>query len=441
MKTVMIINSPIYINASEEDEEYLSPLGLGYIATYLEESGFSVEIVDCVKQRIGQQRIIDMINERSPDFVGINVFTQNYGVVKNIIEGIAFGIDLCIGGPAVKSIFDDILSWEVKNNLSIVIGEGELIISDILNGNCTDEPIKIIDNKKVYEVKSGSSYFPKEISSIRLDRKYLDDEIIINHYNEREASIITSRGCIYDCAFCGGARSLNTNVYPRIRNEESVTNEISELIESNPGLQSIRILDDLFLRSGKSIEIANRIFADFPNLNWRGMVHVESLKNSLDLIPLLKQSNCKELFIGIESGSQTIRKMINKKGSVEDILNVSRNILYNGIDLKGYFIYGFPEERQEDIDATFDVAKKIMDISKSTPGNFRTSVFKFRPYHGTVLFNEISSKGIEIPLCKYDEFSKPSKGRGQFSFSSGNYSDVTCEVLDMYIEKTQRLME
>lgn len=185
-------------------------------------------------------------------------------------------------------------------------------------------PVIIQENKKVYWVDKDSKYYPNNISDIYLDRRFLNDEIVTNHYGEKEAAIITSRGCMYNCAFCGGARNLNQDITIRTRTEESVVKEISKIVKIYPGVQSVRILDDLFLRNARSIEMARRIFAPFQELSWRGMVHVLSLAKDLAKICELTQSRCKELFIGIESGSKQIRKRIDKLGSVEDIINVSK---------------------------------------------------------------------------------------------------------------------
>jgi len=441
MKNVIIINSPIYWNKTEEQEEYLPPLGLGYIATYLEIRGFGVEIIDCVKQRLGVEDVIKVISDKKPDYVGINIFTQNYQLVKTIIEGISNFCICFIGGPVVKSIFEDILLWDMKNDLDIIIGEGEFIIPDILNDICKEQPLKVVGNKKIYKVDILSTYFPKDISSIHVNRKYLQNEIVTNHYGEREAAIITSRGCVFDCAFCGGAKSLNQDVSVRSRTENSVVIEINELITLYPEIRSIRILDDLFLKNEKSIDMANRIFRGFEQLSWRGMVHTISLIKSLNKIELLKDSKCKELFMGIETGAPELRKKINKLGSVEDIVNVATKILENGIDLKGYFIYGFPGETIDDCEKTYKLACDLMDISRIQPGVFRTSVFKYRPYHGTLLYKEIADKIGDIPECRHDEATGTAMGRSQFSFSSGNYSEVSDKLLNEFIEKTQNLME
>lgn len=439
MKKFILFNSPIFWDATKEKEQYLSPLGLGYIATYLEKAGIDVTIVDCVKERKSVNDIVDFINKTHPNYIGINIFTQNYEMVKYIIESITITCDCFIGGQVVKSIYLDILRWNTQNRLNIIIGEGEFIIPALVLGRCKQIPEQENDQKVVYRVNKNSEYFPKDISNIFLNRKYLGNEIIYNHYGEKEIAIITSRGCAFDCAFCGGAKSLNKDITTRIRTEESVITEIREILSAYPDIQSIRVLDDLFLRNGKSIDMTNNIFLKFPHLSWRGMVHVLSLAKDVEKVKKLRRGGCRELFIGIESGSESVRRKINKLGTIDDIITVSKAILESGIDLKGYFIYGFPGETKEDFQKTYELASKIKEISTSTTGTFRTSVFQFRPYHGTQLYNEIvKSTGI-IHECEFNQSISKFEGRSQFNFDFGNYSKEKDEILSQYIIKTQEL--
>lgn len=440
MKKFVLINSPLFWERTNEEEEYLSPLGLGYIATYLKKVGLEVLLLDSVKERLGVEDILKQVSEIKPEFVGINVFTQNYELVQYIIEKMSIQCECFVGGQVVKSIYETILDWKTSNKVNIIIGEGELIIPAIVLENCKEKPIEHLDNKFVYKVDMNSQYFPEDISKIYLDRSFLKDEIINNHYGEKEAAIITSRGCAYDCAFCGGARGLNKDISIRMKDVESVKHEIAEICDLYPDLKSIRILDDLFLRNETSISQAADIFQEFSQLHWRGMVHVLSLIKCLDKIQLLKNCNCKELFVGIESGSNTIRKRINKLGDISSVISVIRELLIHGIDVKGYFMYGFPDETQEDMEETYKLACELRNISEKCEGTFRPSVFQFRPYHGTRLYNEILEKGIDIPNCHYNS-SYTLKGRSQFNFCSGNYSRVPDEILYEYIVKTQKIME
>lgn len=441
MKKFLLINSPIFYDATNEQEEYLSPLGLGYIATYLKRSGIEVELIDCLKRGISVSELIELIDSINPDCIGINIFTQNYDIVKCIVENISIHCECFVGGQVVKSIYNSTMLWDVENTLNIIIGEGEFIIPDIVLKKCTASPMLQYENKRVYKVDKESSYFPIDISNLYLDRQFLENEITINHYSVPEVAIVTSRGCLYDCAFCGGAKSLNEDVMSRVRSEDSVCREINEILSIYPNVKSIRILDDLFLRNSDSIDMATGIFKRFPDLSWRGMAHVLSLANAIDKIKDLRESNCKELFIGIESGSQRIRRKINKLGSRQQVVEVATEILSNGIDLKGYFIFGFPTETVDDFEDTYKLACELVEISRNTQGKFRTSVFQFRPYHGTRLYEEIVDELGETPTCKYNESISRFQGRSQFNFCSGNYSCESDELLYEYIIKTQGLME
>ena len=169
------------------------------------------------------------------------------------------------------------------------------------------------------------------------------------------------------------------------------------------------------------------------------MVHALSLVNSLDKISKLRDCNCRELFMGIESGSNKIREKINKLGTIDEILTVATEILRNGIDLKGYFIYGFPQETEDDYKRTFNLAQKLKEIADMSEGNFRTSVFQFRPYQGTKLYSEIiESTGI-IHECKVNQEISRFEGRTQFNFDFGNYSLTSDKVLNEYIIRTQEI--
>ena len=440
MDCFLLINSPINWEPVAENEQYLSPFGLGYIATYLDKNGIKVELLDCVKEQLVVLDIIRKIESYGATYVGINVFSQNYRIVKHIVESIKTDCIFFIGGQSVKALYTDILNWSTRNRLNIIIGDGEFIIPKIVMGECVQKPEYEQGTKQVYVVNADSPYFPKDISSLDLNRKFLGREIITNHYGEEEASIVTSRGCAYDCAFCGGARSLNKEIPIRIRSEESIKKELDNIVALYPHIQSIRILDDLFLRNRQSIIRANNIFSQYPTLSWRGMAHVRPLMEAYDYIKDLKIGKCHELFIGIESGSQRIREQINKLGNTDDILHVSCEILRCGIDLKGYFIYGFPGETKDDFQKTYDLAASIREKSQYFLGSFRTSVFQFRPYHGTKLYQEIIQTTGLLHECEYTE-ELAQAGKSQFNFNLGNYSAEPTEVLFEYIQKTRSLGE
>lgn len=432
---VLLFNSPIYNKKVADKEDFLPPLGLGYIATQLKNEGINVKIIDCVDDNLIVDEILNIIENEKPDTVGINIFSVNFDLVKLIIESCRTKTNFIIGGKSTKFLGNDILNFKTDNNMSVVIGEGEYITIDIVRNCVKEEPIVKKENKVIYEVSGSSIYLPRNISKLELDRSFFENRVIINKYQKNEQAIVTSRECLYNCAFCGGARSLNKNVPVRERDKESILKELIQIKQTLPETSSIRILDDLFLKNRTSVLNAISIFEEF-DFEWRAMSHIKSLQGSEDLFERLKDSGCRELEIGIESGNKEIRKLIHKDGSVEEIWNIITRLLDNGINVKGYFMYGFPNETIKQCNDTYLLALKLYNYSFDSPGKFMTSAFQFRPYHGTELYKMLNQKISYEHNDDLDEL----EGRKQFNFMAGNFSDCTMEEINSFVIETNKLV-
>ena len=96
------------------------------------------------------------------------------------------------------------------------------------------------------------------------------------------------------------------------------------------------------------------------------MAHVMTFNNVEEsVMNELKASGCYELFIGIESGSPKILGEINKTKSIDTIIRNLTKVFKAGINMKGYFIYGFPGETSEDMEMTFQLSLKLKELSIS----------------------------------------------------------------------------
>jgi len=439
MEAHRLEESKTQINAESLSSIYKNLVEKYYGSDFETNQGIDSIIIDCVKDRLGIDEILTKIEKHNPDFIGINIFTQNFDIVKEIVEHYLGNAVIVIGGQVVKFTYEEILKWETNNELWTIIGESELILPDLIYGTYSEMPMYSKDNRKVYLVDKYTDYFPSCLDDIKIDRKLLKEEVLINHYGDKELAIVTSRGCPYNCSFCGAASSLNTNVTSRFRTPLNIEQEINDLLSTNNDITSIRILDDLFLRNNETIKNAINLFNKYDNISWRCMAQVLAFKESMDMLPLLKESGCRELFFGIETGSEAMRKKINKLGSVEYVERVITEVLEAGIDVKAYFMYGIYKESEQDAEMTFKLAYKLKEISNRSKGDFRVSVFQFRPYHGTPLYNEIVQDGKIIGKMRSSKSLNIIEGRSQFNFSSGNYSNIEDCVLENYIRKTQLL--
>ena len=166
------------------------------------------------------------------------------------------------------------------------------------------------------------------------------------------------------------------------------------------------------------------------------MAHVNTFVHNLDLIAEMKSSRCDEVFIGIESGSPDVRLRIHKNGTPKNIIRVIQKLLTEGIDVKGYFMCGFPGETEDQLQETLDFATKLSKIAMVTESHFRPVVFQLRPYHGTELFNQLVQSGVNINYIRQENFEN---SKQQYNFSAGNFSKVSDEVLKNYIDQISRL--
>jgi len=434
---ILFINSPLFRdNHQGNNEDKLPPIGLGYIATHIKNSGYKVAFIDAVSCGIKVTNIIDIIESTNPEYVAINIFSTNYELVKEIVNSVKIEVKFIIGGIVTKSIYKLIHNWGTDNHIDVVFGDGELITEGIVNNNLIQAPNAISRNRRFFSVDHNSPYFINDISNLPLDRSFFKYEPIRNHHGNLEISVVTSRGCIHDCAFCSAARSMNREIKVRKKQKESIKYELRQISTLYPNATAIRILDDLFLKSRQSILDAIEIFSE-TQYDWRSMAHLKTFKGiDQSLLIKLRESGCIELFIGIESGSNRVLNIINKERTDVDIYSIFHNIFKAKIGVKGYFILGLPSETEGDLIETFELAKQIKNISIKNDACFRTSAFQFRPYHGTKIYNDlfIGSTENNPNITQNTNLTKLIGGRSSFNFSSGVYSQCNEETLHNYIK-------
>jgi radical SAM superfamily enzyme YgiQ (UPF0313 family) len=162
-------------------------------------------------------------------------------------------------------------------------------------------------------------------------------------------------------------------------------------------------------------------------------------KVSLEDLKELKNSGCFELFIGVESGSERILKNINKYSDISTIKSNIKKLFQVGINIKAYFILGFPQETVKDFELTYKLASYLKDESIKYGVVFRISIFQFRPYHGTEIYYDLSKQKLLGSRTKENNRLNQKIGRLQFNFTSGNYSAENDKILFHFIEKINNL--
>ncbi len=272
-------------------------------------------------------------------------------------------LKIIIGGPHCSMFPKKAL--EVTKADICVQGDGETIINDIIKA--INGKLKFSDIPGIYYKKNKKILNGKPLKLItNLDtisfpaRNLVKDNIYGKEYNPHIkkgefTTIITSRGCPFNCKFC----SRNYIGMKRYRTR-SVKNIIEELkILQKQGYKIIAFEDDNFLADKKqAIQLFKEIIHEKIKMKFIATaVRVDSVDNKL--FNIMKKAGVTHLQFGLESGNQEILDFYNKKTNLEKIKNAILLSNKMGFFTIGTFILGAPFENEKNFQITINFAKSL----------------------------------------------------------------------------------
>ncbi len=391
------------------------PVGLGSIATLLHENNCDVGIYNAEvgmessrykylpEQRANAftnfkknlhddsnevwQEIKSVIEQHRPKIVGITSYVSTSACVMKIAQ-IAKETCSChvvVGGP-----YPTLLPQESCRHEHIdfaVCGEGEytmLELSDFLLKNRGD-----LNKIAGLTFKSGSEYIttPGRDRIADLDAlPFINHDLLINKSSTGSewTTIVASRGCPHQCAFCASVPIWGRKVV--FRSATSLVDEIEKNYIKYGG-RSFRFLDDTFISNVvKTTEFCNMFIERglHKKLSWGCLSRVNSI--SKKLLNTLERANCRSIALGVESGSDRILKTLKKDITKELVREKVKLVKKSRLRLHLYFMIGSPFEKEQDITATYNFIKELKPDS--------VNLCTFTPYYGTELYKVCVDKGM-----------------------------------------------
>ncbi|MFH9467123.1 B12-binding domain-containing radical SAM protein [Streptomyces clavifer] len=459
----IFVNAPLrdYGQRPRTNDYTLPVLGMAYIATYAQRAGFNVAVLDAEAHGLGIVETAELVNAARPRWAAMNLLAPTYEMSARITAHLAPDIALMVGGHHAKAMPDRILADPRMTNLrALVLGEGELRVAALLEdeqrrrelpGVLWRDPLLGTRAAGIPAGKPNPQMLGPDINALPyVDRAFLPQDpyqaaptetdrrlarnrgtdLLTNaaRTGHREANIVGSRGCPYNCTFCGAAISANPDLSIRVRSPENIIGELDQL-HAEYGVTAFRFVDDLFLGAGRVIDqqmaafTQNRIGERYV---WDATGRINVLNRLSDSeLDRLVQNGLREVALGIESGSDRILKAMDKRIDAEMTERVAHRLVKHGIGVKGYFILGFPGESHDDIEATVRHIRNLWALADSSPGDIRASVFEFRPYPGTPIWTTLTDAGHSPDaLLAYGDVDLTSDGadetmrqRDEFNFS------------------------
>ncbi len=210
---------------------------------------------------------------------------------------------------------------------------------------------------------------------------------------ERKLPYASSVGCPYACNYCTDTVFYNRrfNAYSAVR----VVDEVAALVARHR-LTEVALLDSNFLvDTRRALEIARGFLQSSPGLRWTFQASTDLLcRLSDDEVCLLGASGVTHIGFGVESGSESVLSMMNKRHErVEDMSDAARKCQLAGIKTTFNLIFGFPGESAADRRETLQVMGRI--ASKFDNVHFSPNIFT--PYPGIPVWPELRNLGLREP--------------------------------------------
>lgn len=343
------------------------PQGLGFIAARLEWAGHEVEIVDLYTfggegisgdsttiQHVGIQLDIDLdykIKSFNPDFIGMHISTithlNAYELSARLAKDYPEITQVC-GGPH-PTLFPD----EVPGSFSYAVkGAGEFAMYNIVEdnpiaGSFSEQSVFIMDGGCIPSDTLNTLPFPNYDHFIGLPYNFsIADEFGVEG---KALTLNTSRGCPYSCKFCA-AKYVHPN-YSEVGGF-AVAQEMHKL-HKKYGIDTFYFREDNFTANPKRVEaFCNLLLLTKNRAKFKWVCESRARGLSPELIALMAEAGCKGLYIGCESGSDRVLKLMNKGETTEDYKRVFPILKEHGINTYTTWMFGFPGEKESDRRAT-----------------------------------------------------------------------------------------
>jgi len=394
MPRVLLINPPF--NISKANYETSISVGLLSLASYLDQKGIGIKIIDGIRQKNYLELIQSELTE--VDLVGLSVMTMQVSSalkISKLIKEFNPQIPIVWGG-----VHSTLFPEQTVNHPLVdiaVFGEGEASLLEI---------IQAAKNQKRFKDISGIAFQEKDKVIVNKRRPFLNmNDLPLPNWSLLAKEILeeitlipthTSRGCPHQCAFC--INSITHNTW-RGYSAEMVLEDL-EIIKRKSYFKNkpMRFWDENFFTDiQRAKTIIQGMIERKLNISWETTVRVDYIRNNMiddTLLKLMKESGCYLLSYGGESGSEKVLKKINKGIKPEQIIYSAKQTLKHNIIPQYSFMVGLPSETREDINQTIKVIDQLVKLS---PQIQILGPQAFRPYPGSVLEQECVEKGWSAP--------------------------------------------
>lgn len=193
-------------------------------------------------------------------------------------------------------------------------------------------------------------------------------------------SMITSRGCPFECDFC--SRPIFERTY-RTRSPANIVDEMESIISY--GYDRIWIADDIFPINKKlGVKICDEILRRGLDVEWECQCRADLIDK--ELAAKMKGTGFYRIFFGLESGNDEVLRIMRKRITVEQAKRADYTADYAGIKVRAFFILGYPGE-------TTETMLDTIRFASSLPLDYLSFTVPY-PIPGTGLYDKVKDRVV-----------------------------------------------
>lgn len=343
-----------------------------------------------------RSRVLPAIERAEPLLVGISVAFSDQAFPALILAGMIRdrfpGVRLALGGPFLTANRDTIVDrahpfFELVDHM--IVGEGEsavVALARMVIGSClrTDgkaDESHCIEGSLVKGILEDVSALPTPAYDSLDLRRYFSPEPVL--------TLLTSRGCYWNqCEFCD-IPGIGQRGSMRAQSAEAVMRQMDQLAGST-GCRCFALWDDAVPPTTLT-RLAELLQARGAPYHWYAQVRADLPFNRSSCESLF-QSGCKQLYMGVETGSGRLNARMNKRIDLHQTEQLLADLAEAGIIVSAGFFFGYPGETADDIEATLRFIVDHRDVV-NVPAR---SVGTFSLRKGSLLCRHAAEAGLDI---------------------------------------------
>ncbi len=369
------------------------PFWLAYATGYVEKMGHEVLLLDAIANDWDDNETVKRVLDFNPQLVVMD--TSMPSIKSDVafagkLKSIDANIKVCLVGtfpsarpeytmslnPSIDFIARKEYDMTIVDLASALEKDGD--VSKVLGityfdgGKIVNTPGRpYIDNLDVFPFVS------------KVYKKFLNSR----HYRYALArhpmiQIMSARGCPNQCVFCNVPQTFMSRHF-RMRSAKDLVDEMEWIKENMPEIKEIFIDDDtMTVDKNRMLEFSRLIKERGIKIVWSTNARVDIPK---DVLKEMKESGCRMLIVGYESGNQQILKNIKKGITLKQAEQFAKDAKESGIKIYGCFMIGLPGDTKETIRETIEWAKKLKPDM--------IQIEQIVPFPGTEFYTWAKAKG------------------------------------------------